>query len=257
MWVFAGLCICFGLCMAGVSRILTPELIASAPPSQAAEFQEQMHKVEELSHVPFRTAMLQVGLQMLIPGLAMAGMAFWVRRGGRPAAVVSAVMTGFFLAIVLIQLFAGGGGPVIPALCAICVPMILLGAILKSLIEAARNAPQVEAARRSPAAFAPRVADPAKWAAPTPSQGWQPPAYPMQQSPAAAPPNAPGPPPGQSPIRYGYAQAPAPTIPQPPPGDAPVSAIPPVSAPPAPAAVPPDLAPPDHGTTDGPPSQAP
>jgi hypothetical protein len=246
MWVFAGLCICFGLCMAGFSRIMTPELIASLPPAQAGQLQEQIQRVEEQIHVPFRTALLLGGLKMLIPAFAMGGLAIWVRRGGRVATVVSAVVTGLFLAIVLIQLFLGGGGPqILPALCAFCVPLILLGATLKSLIGAVRNAPQIEMTRSSAPASAPQPGGYAgNWPARTPPAGWQ---APTPQWPAATPPNAPEPPTGSSPIRYGYAQAPAPTIPQPPPGDAPVGAAPPDSVPPAPSAVPPD-----HGTTDGP-----
>ena len=175
----------------------------------------------------------------------MGALAFWVRRGSRPAAVVSTVVTGFILVIVLVQLFFGGGGPqVLPALCVFCLPLVLLGATVKSLLEAMKNAPQIAIARSAPAAVPQPGVYSGGWAARPPAQGWEAPSYPTQPWPTAAPPNAP--PPGQPPVRYGYAQAPAPSIPQPPPGDAPVGTSPAEAFPQAPA---PDQSP-DRANTD-------
>lgn len=252
MWVLGTLAVLFGLCCAAVMAPLIGQVAAgtlNAPAADVDRLREQVGQMErQFGGVSPQQAFFAVGIGMIMIGGLLGLLAFFVRGGGRGAAVTAAVLVGLvigWLALNLLDAIIKGGDQ--PGLaCSLLfagVVLGVLGVLLHWLVQAARNAPQVEAASRwandhggRPDPYAREREEqrrqgqlpPPDPSSPTPGSPAGPPAY-APRPPSAAyshqppfqPPAAPGPlfgpapfgippPPGDAPAgRYGYATRPA------------------------------------------------
>jgi hypothetical protein len=154
MWVLGTCVVLSGLCFAAAMPALINWMLVSGPPAEVEQLRRQIALVESQGRAPFDTQLLTSGIRLIVIGGLLGTMAFFVRGGGRGATVTAAVIVGlataFFALNVLYSLSAGGGNPAQQAVsfCFATGVFGMLGTLMYWLVQAARNAPLVEAARR-------------------------------------------------------------------------------------------------------------
>ena len=196
MWVLGVLAVLFGILMAMLPALLRAAM-QTATPAEAEQMRQQLAQAEQAAHgMPLDSVMLFVGTTVIAVGGAMGLVAFFVRRGGLGAAITGGILTGLVIGWLLLNLLVSlMTNPVqaVAGLCVMFVPLGLLGLQLAWLVQAARNASAVVAARGRPAGHAgyppggypPNAYPPASYpSAGSPGYPTQP-NYPTQQTPPA------------------------------------------------------------------------
>ncbi len=138
--IAALLCVC-GVCIAGFSRVNLADLPAESQP----QFQQFDAQLQQLG-LSMKAALIIYGLMAFLPGLAMAVLAFFVRRGGLVSLILALVVTVPIL--LLVALAAGsaliaGGAQGISGVCMVMPLLVGLIVLLTWLIQALRVGPQI------------------------------------------------------------------------------------------------------------------
>lgn len=204
MWVLGVLAVLLGILMALLPSLLRAAM-QTATPAEAEQMRQQLAQAEQAAHgAPLDTVMLVVGTGVIAVGGVMGVLAFFVRRGGLGAAITGGIFTGLVIGWLLLNLLVSlVTNPVqaVAGLCVMFVPLGLLGLQLAWLVQAARNASAVTAARAGsrrqggypPGGYPPNAYPPAGYP-PAAGQG-----YPTQPNYPVQPSSADVPPPGSSP----------------------------------------------------------
>jgi hypothetical protein len=196
MFILGPLLLCCGGCLLSM-----PTLLANAPADQT---QQLLDRVQSTYHAPPELVFRMMGIIFLMPGLAFFILAFFVRRGGKVAAILSAVLAGVGLAFSVIGLLVNFMHPTADIVSGICLQgfvIAVLGLLLVWLIQAASQSSQIKAAQQQYLAqYYQYQQNMQAYAAqgyhtqPQPGQGYAPPATPQIQPPPP-PIDPPAPPP--------------------------------------------------------------
>jgi hypothetical protein len=151
MWISATLAVLLGLCAAG-SMPMLENLMQNAPPEQAAEMRRQIAEAESRAQGhSMGEITTQVAIVCVAWGVVMGIVAYFVRGGGRGAALTGTVLTGLSAAYLVLSVIAsgamGGGAGVVQGLCVFMLPLALLILQFRWLFQTAQAAPYVEALR--------------------------------------------------------------------------------------------------------------
>lgn len=189
MFIVGPLIVLMGGCMLSMPPILR---ISPSP-----EVEQMRRQVEQELHAPLETVFTRYGAVMVVLGLVILTLAFFVRRAGRTSTVISCVLIGL---LGLYSVLNVAGSLLMGNIAGACMSVLmvaLFGLMLVWLIQAAIAAGNVHLAQQQYAA-----------------QYWQ-----YQQTMQAY---------ANSGYGYGYpSQAPPPAAPQPPPAQPPSDAQPP------------------------------
>lgn len=145
MYVLGALSILCGGMMGLMAAVVTPELLASTPQA------DQIQQMEAQTHIGFRSMLGMMAVMLAVPGLIYVVLGFFVRRGGRVPAVLATVFNAIALLFMLLQIpgaIMSGGMNGVCAILMMLVPIGLTLVTMTWLVQAIRNAPQVEAARQ-------------------------------------------------------------------------------------------------------------
>ena len=144
MFVMGGLMILFSSCMIGVTF-----MFALIPPEQLQPLRDRVQSMANMSpEMLFRIA----GALVLVIGMLLVGMAFFVRRGGLVSAILSTVLVGLIVLQQILSLLdalttakdAAGLGSLVASFIMFAAFMFMF----VWLIQAARAAPKVKAAQQ-------------------------------------------------------------------------------------------------------------
>jgi hypothetical protein len=143
MYILAGLSLCCGACIAGVSPFIPWEQM------NAPELQEARNMLSQAG-VSMKVLFIAVGIIFMVPGLIYVILAFFVRKGGLASVITSIVLSvlailWFLINLVSSLVHAASQPPsqVAGALCVSVVPLAMLILLVVWLIQAARNASQI------------------------------------------------------------------------------------------------------------------
>src|SRR4051812_47982659 len=96
MWVLGTLAVLFGLCCAALVSPMIEQMksgnVQGASQADVDRMREQISQVESQAGISLSKLLLFVGLMMLAGGGIMGILAFFVRRGGRGAAITGIVL---------------------------------------------------------------------------------------------------------------------------------------------------------------------
>jgi hypothetical protein len=193
----AMLCFC-GVCMGGISRVNLNDL----PPESRMEF-DRIESQLKNTGLSLKTMLIITGAMAFVPGIAMAVLAIFVRRGGIVSLVLSlALDCVLILGVAFIMLSSLAAGP--QAMAGICVwafPMAGFILLMVWLIQAMRAGPQITSQQSQYAAYYQQYQQAQQAylqtygyaAPPAPQQQQQqpPPAPPQQNPPTQGPTDAP------------------------------------------------------------------
>jgi hypothetical protein len=143
------------LCGASVMVLgaMFPTILNMAPPAQAAQLQQQMTQALQNTQVTqgMLVAIIMVqGALILIPGIALTVLAFFVRRGGKLSIILSLVVAGL---VILFSAYSGLSALLHPAEGAggVCFSVIVIAAFVTLfiwLLSAVRSSGSISLAQR-------------------------------------------------------------------------------------------------------------
>ena len=146
MFVLGVLMMLGGMCLFGFGWAYPLDKL---PPEQAQLIQQ----MEKESGIEAQQVFIAMGVAVALPSLLLLILGLFVRRGGMGSIVTSMVLVGLMILVEAIYVLMGllqtirGQEGAAAGLCMLIVPLVLLIVLMVMLIQAARNAGQVRAAR--------------------------------------------------------------------------------------------------------------
>lgn len=147
--IAAIMCFC-GICSAGFSRVN----LADLPVESRMQF-DQIEKQFQTTGISLHGLFIMYAVIAFVPGVAMAVLALFVRRGGMVSLVLALVLTGMLAAGIGVSIVTSffAGPQAIAGACVLALPLAALVLLIVWLIQALRARPQASAMQSQYAAY--------------------------------------------------------------------------------------------------------